>query len=75
MSLRVNFRNDNEENLYREVRCENLPNFSIRFLSESLEMTNKSHPELVFRINEVEDEKLKQVQLDKRLKDSSINSE
>jgi len=38
-------------------------------------MTNKSHPELVFRINEVEDEKLKQVQLDKRLKDSSINSE
>ena len=60
MSLRVNFRNDNEENLYREVRCENLPNFSIRFLSES---------------HKVEDEKLKQVQLDKRLKDSSINSE
>ena len=71
----MNFRNDNVENLYREVRSENSSNFSIRFLSESLEMTNKSHPELVFRINKVEDEKLKQVQLDKRLKDSSINSE
>ena len=75
-SLRVNFRNDNVEDLYREVRSENSSNFSIRFLSESLEMTNKSHPELISGSHKVEDEKLKQVQFDRELKkDSSTSSE
>ena len=72
----MNFRNDNVENLYREVRSENSSNFSIRFLSESLEMTNKSHPELISGSHKVEDEKLKQVQFDRELKkDSSTSSE
>ena len=64
----MNFRNDNVEDLYREVRSENSSNFSIRFLSESLEMTNKSHPELISGSHKVEDEKLKKVQLDRELK-------
>ena len=72
----MNFRNENEENLYREVRCEYSSNFSIQFLSESLEMTNKSHPELISGSHKVEDEKLKQVQFDRELKkDSSTSSE
>ena len=75
-ALRVNFRNVNGKNLCREVGSENSSNFSIRFLSESLEMTNKSHPELISGSHKVEDEKLKQVQFDRELKkDSSTSSE
>ncbi|QLL56825.1 hypothetical protein [Empedobacter falsenii] len=65
--VRCEYSKCNGENLYREVRCEYSSNFSIQFLSESLEMTNKQgHPELVSGSHKVDDEKLKQVQLDKK---------